>query len=251
MFWYEEAIENLSDKEYSRRELLEYLQELHPSLTANTFCWILAKMSRDGKLHKVGRNSYVRKAADSRKTFRPNYSMQALRVRNSIMKQYEWMDFCLFETNLLEKSAAAALKCSAIFVQVRKESSRTIFELLRRDFKNVFYKPSRKEIESYKTDDMIIVVDKISEAPRNKKRPYDIVLEKLLVDLIAEKNIGIFVPEESYLMSLKTAYEKSPIDELKMMRYARRRGASVRLKELLEEARLESQKMEENTNGSS
>ena len=63
----------------------------------------------------------------------------------------------------------------------------------------------------------------LTEAPKGKKAVWHTCLEKMLVDMTAEKWIKTAFSEAEYPGVLEQAFQKYIIDESQMFRYAKRR----------------------------
>ena len=120
---------------------------------------------------------------------------------------------------------------NTIYVQVEKDVSSYIFDILQEKYTgNVLYKPGKIDFGRYWTKDCIVVLDLISQAPLSQDAPHEIIAEKMLVDLIAEKSIAAtFCPSELPFLfdNIMRTYQ---VDKRKMNRYAGRRGKTAQIK---------------------
>ena len=87
----------------------------------------------------------------------------------------------------------------------------------------ILLNPSVKEYHLYWQDDLIIIGKLLTEAPKGKKAVWHTCLEKMLVDMTAEKAIKTTFSEAEYPGVLEQAFQKYIIDESQMFRYAKRR----------------------------
>lgn len=101
--------------------------------------------------------------------------------------------------------------------------------------KRVLYKPKQEDYMRYWTAGCIIIVNKIGEASNKRKSPHDMVLEKVLVDVLAEPMIRYLFSASEYPLIMETAMERYFLDKKKRMRYARRRNAADKLKKYMEQ----------------
>ena len=86
------------------------------------------------------------------------------------------------------------------------------------------YKPDKKDFGLYWTKDGVVVTDMVSEAPMRSKEPYEITLEKMLVDMCADKLISTTFSKSELPEVFKQASSRYTLDQTKMLRYARRRN---------------------------
>lgn len=94
-------------------------------------------------------------------------------------------------------------------------------------------KPDAAACEIYAVSNTIIVQNLITEAPVDKSNPHGVVLEKLLVDMFADKKVKMFLEESEFASILENAFTSYIIDESKMFRYARRRGAEEKIRDFI------------------
>ena len=125
--------------------------------------------------------------------------------------------------------------CICVFLQVEKESSIYIFRFLQEQgIQNVLYKPSQNEFNLYWSKGCIIVTDMISEAPIRSDKPHSILLEKMLVDILADKLISITFSKAELPDIYEQAQSRYRLDKVRMLRYARRRNRQDVLLKYLE-----------------
>ncbi len=114
---------------------------------------------------------------------------------------------------------------NTIYIQVEKESSIYVFRYLQdKGYNNVLYKPSLSDMSLYWTVGSIIVTDMVSEAPLRTDEPYVIKLEKMLVDMYADKLIAASYSKAEYSDVIEQAEKYYLLDKKRMLRYARRRN---------------------------
>jgi len=89
---------------------------------------------------------------------------------------------------------------------------------------SVLYKPTKKEFDRYWTKNCIVVLDLISQSPMSDKSPHEITVEKLLVDMIAEKSIAATFSPAELPAVFQNVRESCRIDRHRLERYAGRRG---------------------------
>ena len=70
----------------------------------------------------------------------------------------------------------------------------------------------------------IIVTEMVSEAPLRVSEPHAITLEKMLVDMLAEKLILASYSKAEYPDVIEQAESRFLLDKKRMLRYAKRRN---------------------------
>lgn len=224
--WTDQALSKFpAGKSCSRNELFQLFQSEKPALTDSTFRWTLYNLQQDQKLFRTGFDAYTDAKPKELPVWQPLYSTRAAAVMQSLDQAFSGLSFVLSESVLLNEFLNHQIARNTIYVQVEKEISSFIFEVLQDVYEGrVLYRPGKKEMEHYWTEDCLIVLDLTSQAPLSADNPHEITAEKLLVDSIAEKSIaGMFSQSElpSIFAGMLGNYR---VDTRKMYRYAGRRG---------------------------
>ena len=124
---------------------------------------------------------------------------------------------------------------NTVFVQVERESGIHVFWFLQEQgTQHVMYKPAKVDFNLYWSRDSVIVTNLISEAPIRADRPHHILLEKMLVDLSADKLIAATFSRAELPDVFEQAQSRYPLDKVRMLRYARRRNRKDVLLKYLE-----------------
>lgn len=114
------------------------------------------------------------------------------------------------------------------FVEVEKGLEETVFHYLREQCdQQILLCPSMDVCETYLAPDTVIVQRLVSQAPQQKAAPHHVMLEKLLVDLLADPKMPLFLEKSEFDSIFESAFEKYIINKSKMMRYARRRNVRI------------------------
>lgn len=172
----------------------------------------------------------------TRSEYRPNYSDQALRLIDILSKAFPHVSFTVFETVLMNEFLNHLVAQNTVFIQAEKESSIFLFRFLQEQgYTNLLYKPSIKDFSLYWTKDSIIVTNLISEAPVLEEKPHSICLEKLLVDMYADKLISSSYSKAEFPEMLHLARSRYQLNTAKLLRYARRRNKEKEITRLLNE----------------
>lgn len=74
-----------------------------------------------------------------------------------------------------------------------------------------------------------------SESPAGINGDYNTSIEKLIVDMFANKVLQMFVSKGDYPNALEYMFEKYNINETKLFRYARRRNKAKEIYDFLNE----------------
>ncbi|AMC93996.1 hypothetical protein AOC36_08350 [Erysipelothrix larvae] len=117
------------------------------------------------------------------------------------------------------------LTTNVIFVEVEKGYEEFIFESIKeKNEGNVLLKPDVKTFNQVLTNNLIVVLNLISETISNKNDSNKIVIEKLIVDLFANKYIKEIINKSEYQQIVDSMMERYIIDYATLNRYSLRRN---------------------------
>lgn len=237
MTWYMNTLGSISNgRTYSHKELIDILKEHRPDLSDDMYNWIIDQTAKKGILSRQGYNAYSLPDGKELIDYQPFYSQTSLDLIKKIQERFPRVNFTVFETVLMNDFLNHLIGRNTIFVQVEKDSSIFVFRYLQEQgYNNLLFTPDKKEIELYWDQDCVIITNLISEAPLRKEDPTKITLEKMLVDMVADKQISsTFSPAElpDVFDQAKKTYR---LDKSKMLRYARRRHKEDKVNDYLEE----------------
>ena len=241
MQWYETVLDNIEGKKiYSHKTLIAELKILKPDLSDNTYHWALTALVRSGRLTRIGYDSYALSTDVPKEEYVPNYSDASLQLIKLISEKYPYVQFTVFETVLMNDYLNHLISQNTIFVQVEKESSIYIFRFLQENgYTDIMYKPNKKDFNLYWSKDCVIITDLISEAPLRRDDSHSIMLEKMLVDMLADKLIASTFSKAELPDICEQVQSRYLIDKVRMLRYARRRNRQKVLIEYLERNKIE------------
>jgi len=240
MQWYEQ-IENVlkSGETYSHKEILDKLRTLKPDLSDSTYHWSISSLVREGKLRRLGYDAYSCSDSFPKKEYHPLYSDLSLELINLINGKYPHVMFTVFETVMMNEFLNHLIAQNTVFIQAEKECSIFVFRFLQeKGYQNLMYKPGINDFDLYWSRDGIVVTDLISEAPLRTDEPHTIMLEKMLVDMIADKLISVTYSKAELPDVLEQAQSRYYLDRIRLFRYARRRNREKELKQYLERSNM-------------
>ena len=241
MQWYEEVASRINNKKaYCHRELVDELKMLKTDLSENTYHWAISRMVRDGVLTRLGYDSYSLSSDSPKDEYIPAYTDTAADLIRLISEAYPYVTFTVFETVLMNEFLNHLIAQNTIFIQAEKESSIYAFRFLQEQgFANVMYKPDKNDFNLYWSKECIVVTDMISEAPLRTDRPHSIMLEKMLVDMMADKLIAGTFSKSEFPDIMEQVQSRYQLDKVRMMRYARRRNRQDVILKYLEGSKTE------------
>lgn len=223
-----------ADRTYSRNDLIEVFRKENKELNDSSFRWLLYNLQLHNRLFRVGYDEYTTSEQHVLPEYRPLYTEEALKVKKLLEDKYPELSFVIFESVALNEFLNHQIAQNTVYVQVEKDLSTFIFDALKQDLGGmVLYKPNRTEFSRYWTRGCVVVLELISQAPLSSTQPHEITIEKMLVDIIADKSIeATYSPGElpEIFRNIRKNYR---VDAKKMNRYAGRRGKAKLIKKFM------------------
>lgn len=226
---------NMPAHAVSRQELLELVRETDPTFREGQMKRLLAYMIKTSKIEHVGRNKYRKMIEAANKANYENlYSEKAQTVISIMQKEFPLVGYRIWELSWLNEFFNHQLGRNYIFLEVEKDGCEFVFERVMAEFeRKVLFRPDQDQILRYGAEGTIIIDRLISESPKGNKDPYNLMLEKLIVDLFANKRLRSMLSLGDYPDALDTIFTTYEVDQVKMFRYARRRNKEQELREFL------------------
>ncbi len=201
------------------------MKNIKPDLADTPMIGSISCLMHDGKILRRGYDAYSISQGEKLSEYRPLYSDETINLIDLISKKYPHVSFTVFETVLMNDFLNHLIAQNTIFVQVEKESSIYVFRYLQDEgYDNVLYKPRQEDMTLYWSKGSIIVTDMVSEAPLRAADPHVITLEKILVDMLADKLILASYSKAEYPDVIEQAESRFLLDKKRMLRYAKRRN---------------------------
>lgn len=223
---------------FSRREYSSTMSETY-HMTAPQISYDLSKRLDSGELVRSGWGLYSK--AGNKSQYHYRYQKVAEDIVSIINSNYIDLDFRVFELVQLNEFINHLIGRNTAIVYVENDFTDQVFNTLFEAYPGkVMLKPGVDEFYRYFQDDQIVVCRLISEAPRGLKRNWEIRLEQIIVDIIADRFVSRIVPDEEKASVIRGASESYIIDKNTMFRYARRKGAEKKVKQILTASRRDS-----------
>jgi hypothetical protein len=230
----ENTIENYFEKNktLSKEELVFAIGNDFPTWSEGTIKVYLSKLKKAGRINNPSRGTY---SIANKQTFNPEINQNLKKTFNKIQKEYPYVTFCIWNSSWLNDVMRHQPFKQYIVIEVEKEAAEQVFNSITGTSKNVFLNPDEEIFERYiaNLDEVIIVKNLVSESPLIKINKIKIpTLEKLLVDMLIDKEL--FAAQQGELEFIfETAFDKYPINKLKMKRYALRRNREQEIERML------------------
>ena len=213
-----DKLRNYND--FNRTKLLEVVREENSKFSENSLSWYIKKLMKEKQIIRISRNKYCVYNESLEKKYEPIMSESAKKIAGFINENYPLVNYCILETCHLNEFLNHQIGNNIIIVEVENMFENIVYTELKNNFHcNTLLKPTTKELMYYQGDETIIVMRLVSEAPINKKDIAINTIEKLYVDLTANKVLKKIITDSEY----KTIYEiigtKYILDVRRLMRY--------------------------------
>lgn len=227
----------MPDYTISRQDIMDLVLEIEPTFREGQMKRLLAYMIEESMIEHVGRNKYrkVTEKAELKK-YDSTYSETATRIVSIMNDEFPLVDFRVWELSWLNEFVNHQIGRNFIFLEVEKDGCEFIFERFAQEFEGkVLLRPDSDSILRYGVNDSIIIDRLISECPKGNEEKYNLAIEKLIVDMFANKKLKGMLYEGDYSAALETMFSSYEVDQVKMFRYARRRNKEKELKNYLKQ----------------
>ncbi|MBT9777329.1 hypothetical protein GPL15_12525 [Clostridium sp. MCC353] len=222
----------------SREDLWDLMKQLHPELSKESMDWFVYNCQEQNIFKRIGRNMYTLAGSElDKERYEPDYSSLSSRALEVLEMKKARFNYQVWDSRMLEEFAPDRGGCPHIaFVEVSKEQMETAFEHLRRYLEcSVWLKPAHQYFKKYLEGETVVVLPLSSESPRHRNDPHKVRLEKILVDLFANKLLLDLLDTEERKAVYENAFERYLIDESTLFRYARRRNKETVIRGFIKE----------------
>jgi len=218
------------DKIFNIEYLIENYNVKYGEIKKKSMSWLLYRLVDENVITRVSKGFY--KKNEHKVEFLYTLSNEAKRIQECLLKENNDIRTLVWETNILNQFLNHQLSMNIIFVEVEKTFELHIFEILKDELKtNIFLKPDKKMFNQILFDNIVIVNSLISEAPINKKNKNSLTIEKLIVDIFANKYLKELISKGEYSEIVCIIKERYKIDFSKINRYSARRNIKKTINE--------------------
>jgi hypothetical protein len=199
-----------------------------PDIPQATVRWRIHKLSGSGIITRVGRGKYVPGKPEG---YKPEIGRKAKAISKILKENLPYLSYCIWESNCLVEFSQHVPRTSLILVDVEKDTSESVYNLVKDQFSGVYHKslPDNFQVQT----SAIIIRLLISEAPVQiiQKTP-TVTLEKLLVDALTDIEFD-FVKGAEIQRIFENALNKYPLNLSKILRYADRKRKKEQVLEMI------------------
>lgn len=233
---FDNILTNIAEKGiFSHKDLFILFSDRGSTVSKSTLDRRLRAAIRSGLVVRVGRNQYML-TRNGRTRYVAQPSESCREIVDYIQSKCPDTRISVFETRQMNEFVNHLVAINTIFVYVGNGMSDFLFQVLHKRFSGrVLLKPTEEEYFRYRVENMVVLLDGLSEEPRNMESNGMAPVEKWLVDLFEEPLIRQNFNGADLPGACAEIFARYAIDESKLFRYARRRNAEGRLKILLTE----------------
>lgn len=213
------------DTIFSRQDLSSIAFQISADFKETLLRNLLEKLLSEGQIVRVGRNQYQKRSSGGNKNVYINsYSEEAQIIVNWMQEKYPLLEYRIWELSWLNEFWNHQIAQNKIFVEVERMGCEFVYTELNDEYDgHILLRPDEKELYRYAGPDTVIIDRLVSEAPKGNPDEYNMPLEKLIVDLFANKNLRSMVHIGEYAKAIAEMFDKYYIDQVKLFRYAKRR----------------------------
>ena len=219
-----------SNVTFTRNELKQLLLKQNPDLKDSTFGWIVYRLCHENTIKRIAHNTFILYDGDNaRMEYKAKDSYKVSEIKIYLSERFPLLIFAVWETQVFNEFANHYLDRNYVFVEVEKPLEESVFDALKEELNDVvLYKPIAKEIVMYSAATTVAVLPLITEAPIDS---HSATLEKMLVDLFANKLLGKIISRSEFPYIIEEAVAKYQINYNVIARYAKRRNKYEEMKE--------------------
>ncbi|MBP0962421.1 MAG: hypothetical protein J5864_09805 [Oscillospiraceae bacterium] len=227
--------QNMNSKEiFTRHEYYDHLIKSGKTKSKHSYDYALRKDVSSGKVFHLGRDKYI--SCDSKPIYSYSYSQEACKIAELLTTEFYNLSFRIFEVTQLNSFVNHLYSHNTIFLSVENDIIDYVFDSIKTNYPGkVLLKPKADEYFRYLVDDLIVINRLPSESPKGTELFWHTRLEKILVDISVDKLLSKILSPSEYNTIFTDAFNRYSLDRSTMFRYANRKGAGKKYKDILNE----------------
>ena len=227
-----EIREHFKDFEmFSREALFEYYRKYESDLKPQTFAWRLYNLKRNNIIKEIKKGLY--KISD-REPYKPTINEEMRDIYYKVTKEFFDERFVIWSTSWINEFSIHQTFHNYYLLETSYEiAEHAFYKMKELGIPNVYLRPDKEQFTKYivDTDSPIIIINLLLKAPVKKVNNIIVpALEKILVDLYADKNIFFMYQGHELKEIFRNAVKKYLLNYTRLFHYARRRGKENELK---------------------
>ena len=232
---YDSAIKKFAFRTFDKQDILRAIRNDNPSLSDNAVNKALSRLAAQGLIKRIANGLYV--ASDTQKADYFSYSRSETTqsIELLLKNKFPLIDFLVFDKTQLNEFLNHQIAKNTVFVETEEMLLENVFEALREQFPSVLFSPSPDGLARYGDENSIVVGALPCRYPKNKKRKHEFSIEKLIVDLFANKLLNEFLSNADYPAALETIFSVYHVNESALFSYAKYRRVVDVLETMIKE----------------
>ena len=228
-------LDRITAPRFTREDIKKQAQIINPHFKQTQMRYLMGTMLESGDIVRVSRGIYQRATSHTEKKEYENcYTDSTKKIIRRLEKKYPLLEYRVWELCWLNEFFNHQIAHNKTFVEVEHEGCAFVYDYLFDMYQGkILLHPTSEEIVRYGIDGTIIVDRLISESPAGKPERYNVPLEKIIVDLFANKIIQTMVSQGDYPEAVTNMFRAYKINMPAIHRYARRRNKDKEVVEFL------------------
>jgi hypothetical protein len=217
------------NKEISTQQIYEWFAQGDPQIPKATVNWRIYEMVRKGQLVRVGKGRFRTWHGGPSNWVATEGSAVIVRI---LAEEFPLATSCLWSTQNLAEFEQHLTSTPFTVVEVERAALTGVYYRIKEVIPDTFLEPEQKLVEEYLIGRVGAVVVKplVTESPLSGNRP---TLEKILVDLVADRELFYFLQGTELHTIYQNATAKYAIQLDRLLRYATRRNRRNEVNQLL------------------
>lgn len=223
---------------FSRAELMSFYRDFEPNLKEGTLAWRIHDLKKRNIISAVGSSTYI---ISSKPEFNPAVSKDLFSIVKFLSVRFKNVMLCAWDTSWINEFSQHQSSLRMLMIEVENEYTQSLFYELRDRFDyDVFLSPDEKVIELYISESSLPVIVKklLTRSPVNNRSEKQIqfnipTLEKILVDLFAEKKLFYLYQGSELIHIFENALQSYSVNFTSLLSYAKRRDKETEMKEFM------------------
>jgi predicted transcriptional regulator of viral defense system len=220
---------------FSIKEIFHYFLRMNSEIKKNTVNWRIHDLISRGVLARIGRGLYT---LGTERKFVHSITEKQKILSRQIKKDFPYIKYCLWDLSAIKEFLQHIVSVNFTIIEIEKEAVQSVYNYLKDYSANVFLVPSEEILEDYVINlkNPIIVKPLVSEAPVTDQEKVPVPdLEKILVDIVSEKEMFYFFQGNEKINIFKNAIDKYTVNYDKLKRYSKRRNSYDSIAEIIKQ----------------
>ena len=232
---YATVLNDIKSDVFCREDVLEAILRMNPDYNSRAFNRHFSRLLLHGCMESVGENLYAKVCPDNaRKTYiysDPGVELSSIEL--TLDTNFPRADFLLLETTKLNEFFNHQIAQNTIIVMVERMLMDAFFEQLKEQFPSVLFAPTPNDFAKYGKNGSIVIEKLSARYPKNPVQKRSFSIEKLVVDLFAERILKEFINLDDYPLALEIIFKKYRVNETRLFNYARARRVDMEIRAMI------------------